>query len=296
MKSTKRKLLDAVFNWFGKTSHKRRQQLGHMLSVLSPLIMKRRAAIVRKNLALCFPDASPQQREQWQKQHFRVLAQSIIDRGLFWFGSPESILATIHMEGFEHIEQLLAEKRPILMLAPHFVPLDAAATRLSMSLKKAATIYTPQHDPEIDDIVREGRGRFNEIHLISRKEGVRGMLRHLKEGTPVYYLPDMDFGRKGSIFVPFFNIPAATLPTTAQIAKSWHAAVVPIVSRWDPATGHYHVQVLPALEDFPGEQSIEAATTRINHLLEQWILQEPSQYYWVHRRFKTRPEGEEKIY
>lgn len=296
MKSFKRKFLDAVFSWFGNTSHKTRQRLGHALSLIAPLLMKRRINIVRRNLELCFPEASIKQRHQWQKEHLRCLAQSIIDRGLFWFGSPQTINDTIHLQGFENIEKLLAENRPILMLAPHFVALDAAATSLSMSLKKAATIYTPQHDPEIDDIVRQGRGRFNEIHLISRKEGVRGMLRHLKEGTPVYYLPDMDFGRKGSIFVPFFNIPAATLPTTAQIAKSWQAAVVPIVSRWDPATGHYHINVLPALENFPGEQDIEQATTRINQLLEQWILAEPSQYYWVHRRFKTRPAEEEKLY
>src|SRR5690606_11375040 len=104
------------------------------------------------------------------------------------------------------------------------------------------------------------RGRFNTVHLVSRHDGVRGMIRYLRAGVPTYYLPDMDFGRKGSIYVPFFGVAASTLPTTAQIARARDAAVVPIVSRLDLETGKYHVSVLPPLEDFPGDADNEAAT------------------------------------
>src|SRR5690606_31831009 len=112
-----------------------------------------------------------------------------------------------------------------------------------------------------------------------------------------YYLPDMDFGRDGAVFVPFFGIQAATLLATAQIARTWDAAVVPVISRLNESTGQYHVDVLPPLQDFPGSQSNEEATARLNHLIEQWVRHDPAQYYWVHRRFKTRPDPDEpKLY
>src|SRR3546814_15929831 len=96
-------------------------------------------------------------------------------------------------------------------------------------LQEPATMYTEQSDPDVDRLVREGRARFNQVHLISRRDGVRGLIRHLRRGIPVYYLPDMDFGRKGAIFIPFFGIPASTLTTTAQIAGAWHAAVAHVL-------------------------------------------------------------------
>src|SRR5690606_20493031 len=122
------------------------------------------------------------------------------------------------------------------------------------------------------------------------------LIRHLRNRVPTYYLPDMDFGTTGAAFLPFFGVPAATLLATAQIAKSVDAAVVPIVSRLDLATGKHHVQVLPPLAAFPGDATPEAATARLNRLIEDWVRQDPPQYYWVHRRFKTRPEGEARIY
>ena len=157
-------------------------------------------------------------------------------------------------------------------------------------------MYTRQSDADVDTMVREGRGRFNTVHLVSRHDGVRGLMRHLRNGIPVYYLPDMDFGPAGAAFLPFFNVPAATLLTTAQIAKTWDAAVVPIISRLNAETGRYHVDVLPPLDAFPGEQSPEDATARLNRLIESWVRTDPPQYYWVHRRFKTRPEGQARFY
>jgi KDO2-lipid IV(A) lauroyltransferase len=258
--------------------------------------MRSRAHIVRTNLALCFPERSPQDREIWLHRHFYLLAQSVVDRGLFWFGQPSTILNTIPISGLEHLDQLLKAKRKIILLAPHFIGLDAAATRLTMFLHESATMYTRQSDPDVDRLVREGRGRFNQVHLVSRHDGVRGLIRHLRNGIPVYYLPDMDFGITGAAFLPFFNVPAATLLTTAQIAKAWDAAVVPIISQLDSETGQYKVSVLPPLQDFPGEQTPQDATARLNRLIEDWVRSDPPQYYWVHRRFKTRPEGQERFY
>ncbi len=296
MRLDKQKFLTSIFSYFGRCSDATRLRWGRVLGWLSARLLRSRAHIVRTNLALCFPGLDEPQRQAMLARHFRLLAQSMIDRGLIWFGSPERILETIRINGLDHLDALLKAKRRIILLAPHFIGLDAAATRLTLFLKESATLYTPQSNADVDTIVREGRGRFNTVHLISRRDGVRGLIRQLRAGVPVYYLPDMDFGLDGAAFVPFFGIQAATLLTTAQIAKNWDAAVVPIVSRLNAETGQYQVDVLPALEDFPGDQTLEEATARINGLIESWIRPDPAQYYWVHRRFKTRPEGEPRPY
>jgi len=270
--------------------------LGSVCAFLMRRLMKRRRFIVSTNLALCFPNESEARREQWLKEHFRALAQTMIDRAVLWYGSEDKIRRMVHLSGYEHIQNSIDSDRATLMFAPHFVGLDAAASILSMQLVKSATMYTPASDPQVDAIMLKGRGRFNQVTQISRKEGIRGLIRQLRQGTPVYYLPDMDFGREGALFVPFFGVPAATLPATAQIARAWKADVIPIVTRWDHKTGHYHTQVLPAFADFPGEMDLEQATRFCNQQLEEWVRADPPQYYWVHRRFKTRPVGEKKIY
>lgn len=296
MKLNKIRLLSAVFSYFGRCSTASRLRWGRILGWLAPRILKSRAHIVRTNLALCFPQHTKEQREAWLQHHFQLLAQSVVDRGLLWFGKRERIEDTISIAGLEHLQALLDAKQRIILLAPHFIGLDAAATRVTMYLKETATLYTPQSDPDVELLMRNGRTRFNTAYLISRRDGVRGMIRHLRNGVPVYYLPDMDWGTEGAAFVPFFGVPAATLLATAQIAKSWNAAVVPVVSRLDIETGHYHVDVLPPIADFPGEQSLEDATARLNTLIESWLEPDPAQYYWVHRRFKTRPPGQARPY
>jgi len=288
--------LTRLFTWFGTCSTPTRLRIGAAMAWLTLNLARSRVHIVRTNIALCFPQESPAQREQWVRAHIRALSQSFVDRGVLWFGSEQAIENMVHIEGLERIQSRVRAGTPTVLLAPHFVGLDAAASALTRFVVKSATLYTPQSDPAVDEIVRRGRARFNDTRLVSRKDGVRGLIRHLRDGCPIYYLPDMDFGRQGSVFVPFFGIAAATLPTTAMIAQKWHADVLPITERWEPATGRYFVTVHEAIENFPGTDSLEEATARQNRMLEDWIRPDPSQYYWVHRRFKTRPEGEAKLY
>jgi KDO2-lipid IV(A) lauroyltransferase len=296
MSALKHRALVALFSWFGRVRPETRLRAGAVLTWLTMAFAKRRQRIVRINLELCFPEESAETRERWLREHFRALCQSLVDRGVLWYGSREAIEAMVTVSGHEEFLRLGREKQPLILLAPHFIGLDVAATRLTMESPTGATMYTPQSDADVDAIVRAGRTRFNEVHLVSRREGIRGLIRHLREARPVYYLPDMDFGREGAIFVPFFGVQAATIPATAQIARKWNTPVIPVIEFWNPQTGRYHVEVLPALQDFPGADSLEEATARLNRELEQWVRRCPSQYYWVHRRFKTRPLGEKKFY
>ncbi|CAM5207524.1 KDO2-lipid IV(A) lauroyltransferase OS=Castellaniella defragrans OX=75697 GN=HNR28_000138 PE=4 SV=1 [Castellaniella defragrans] len=292
----KKRLLQAILGYFGRCPTRTRLRWGRILGWLTPRLLRSRAHVVQVNLDRCFPDLAPEARAALAQSHFRLLAQSFVDRGLCWFGSRERILQTVELHGEQLLQDLQDQGRPILMFAPHFIALDAAATRLTLFLKESATLYTRQSDADVDEIVRLGRGRFNQVHLVSRHDGVRGLIRHLRKGIPVYYLPDMDFGRQGSAFIPFFGVPASTLLSAAQIAKAWGAVVVPVISRLDLETGRYRVDIGPAVEDFPGEDAPEAATARLNALIEREVRRDPAQYYWVHRRFKTRPEGEPGFY
>ncbi|MGB6156496.1 lysophospholipid acyltransferase family protein [Castellaniella sp.] len=292
----KKPLLRAVLGYFGRCPDRTRLRWGRVLGWLVPRLLRSRAHIVRVNLARCFPHLTPAERTRIEKRHFHLLAQSFIDRGLCWFGSEQRILDTIELQGEHHLQALLDQGRPVLMFAPHFVALDATATRLQLFLKEAASMYTRQSDADVDEIVRQGRTRFSKVYLVGRHEGVRGLIRLLRKGVPVYYLPDMDFGRKGAAFVPFFGIPTATLLSASQIALNWDAAVIPVISHLDLETGRYQAWIQPPLQDFPGNDSPEEATARLNRLIEAQILKDPAQYYWVHRRFKTRPEGEAGFY
>ena len=290
-------LLNSLFRYFGRSSFSVRKRWATGLGWLAARLLRSRVHIVRTNLALAFPELSDSERKTLLHRHFHLLAQSVVDRGLLWFGPASTVMNTTPIRGLEHIDDLLAKERRIILLAPHFIGLDAAATRLTLFLRESATMYTPQSDDSVDAMIRTGRSRFNTVHLVSRKDGIRDLLRFLRRGVPVYYLPDMDFGRSGATFVPFFGVPAATLLATAQIARTWDACIVPIISRLNEETGQYHIEVLPALEDFPGNQNNEEATARLNLLIEEWVRTDPAQYYWVHRRFKTRPNPDDpKLY
>lgn len=271
--------------------------LGRLIGAIAPWVAPRRAHIVRCNLALCFPEKSIEDRQRMLHLHFRALAQSFVDRGLLWFGTIEQIKSLVTLSGLEKARRYTDQKRPLMLLAPHFVSLDAAATRLTLEGPQGATMYTPQKDPDVDALVRLGRGRFHQVHLLSRTDGVRALIRLMRQGLPTYYLPDMDFGVKGAVFVPFFGVPTATQTATAQIARQFKLAVLPIFSSWDPKTGRYHVTIGDELTELVrADSDVTVATARLNELLEGWIREHPSQYYWVHRRFKTRPDGEPSPY
>jgi KDO2-lipid IV(A) lauroyltransferase len=182
----------------------------------------------------------------------------------------------------------------MILFAPHFYGLDAAATALTMhTARPSTTIYTTQRDPQVDAWIREGRQRFGNVETLNRVDGIKPILSGLRKGGLLYLLPDMDFGRDQTVFVPFYGVQASTVPSLSRFARLGRAKVVPVVSRL--VAGGYEIEVLPAWQDFPSDD-VMADTTLMNLRLQGYIDAMPSQYYWVHRRFKTRPEGEPPVY
>ena len=253
-----------------------------------------RRKVALTNLRLCFPELSEAERRALARRNFTLIGRSMLERGLAWWASPERLRATVRIEGLAHLQRLRAEGRPVLLLAPHFLGLDMAGTRLTLE-GDFVSVYSPQKDKVFDHWLHHGRSRFNDQLLLSRHDGVRATVKAMKSGRPFYYLPDLDYGRKESIFVPFFGVQAATITGLPRLARLAGAAVVPCITRILPGGQGYVLELGAPWADYPSDD-VEADTLRMNAWLEGVVRTMPEQYYWVHRRFKTRPEGEPRIY
>jgi len=260
--------------------------LGRLLFVLA----RTRRDITLINLRLCFPEKTERERKSLARAHFVAFSRAVLDRTLGWWASRERLERTVRVTGSEHLSY--SDDRPLIILCPHFVGLDAGATRLSM-IGKACSVYSNQSNPVFNKLLYDGRMRFNEVLLLSRQEGMRRIVKALKDGYPLFYLPDQDFGRKESIFVPFFGVQAATIPTLSRLVRLTGARVVPCIVR--QVRDGYEAEVMPPWENYPGE-SIEADTAFVNRFIETQVLRMPEQYFWVHKRFKTRPPGQQGYY
>lgn len=254
-----------------------------------------RRHVVDTNLALCFPEKTAAERRRIARETFVFVAQSWLDRSWLWHAPEAVVRRRLRVVGAApEIEEMAHGSAPMILFAPHFYGLDAAATGLTMhTARPSTTIYTTQRDPLIDDWIREGRKRFGNVITLNRSEGIKPIVAGLRKGGLLYLLPDMDFGREQTVFVPFYGVQASTIPSLSRFARLGKAKVVPIVSRLTP-TG-YDIEVLPAWQDFPSDDVV-TDTALMNQRLQGYIDAMPSQYYWVHRRFKTRPEGEPPVY
>ena len=252
----------------------------------------KRRHVILTNLRLCFPELSEDERIRLARSVYVRLARAAIDHGTLWTGTKEEVQALVKFEGLEHL--LNRENRPIIVVSPHFAGLDAAGIALNTYVR-GVSLYQKQSNPVWDKALLEGRLRFSNPVLIAKTgdNDLRTVMKHIREGLPFYYLPDMDHGARNSIFVPFFGVKAATIPMVSRLARVMRAKVV-----WCIATmteDGYRVEISAPLENFPTKDP-EADTMRLNKELEAYIRRHPDQYLWVHRRFKTRPEGEPSVY
>ena len=250
-----------------------------------------RRHVVLQNLRVCFPNKTREEHVEIAKQAFVYFAQAWLDRSWLWHRSPSCIHSRVRFTGA--VEELQADV-PTVIFAPHFVGLDVGWTLLTLTITKPfTTIFTPQSNPVAGAWMSKGRQRFGQVQLLQREDGVKTIVTALRNKAWLYLLPDMNFGPEESIFVPFFGEPAATVPSLSRFAKLGRARVLPVVTRMT-ASG-YEVEVLPAWTDFPTDD-VQADTALMNQRLETYIQQIPAQYFWVHKRFKTRPEGALPIY
>jgi KDO2-lipid IV(A) lauroyltransferase len=265
--------------------------LGWALGQLLDVFAVSRRRIVLTNLRLCFPQWPERRRRALARRNVVRFAQAFVDRVWLWHASAEVARRRLRLTGA--IDDLT---RPgaVVIFAPHFYGMDAGGSAIMTRVQRAASIlYATQHNAALDAWMLAGRARFGDVTPIARSAGPKPVLRSLREGRMLYLLPDMDLGRRDSVFVPFFGVNAATVPSLSRFARLGHARVVPVVTRM--TRQGYEARVHPAWADFPSADPV-ADAARMNRELQGYVLEMPEQYYWVHKRFKTRPPGEPSLY
>ncbi|SKC50470.1 Lauroyl/myristoyl acyltransferase [Paraburkholderia hospita] len=268
-------------------------RLGDGLGWLLYQIPSRRRRIVHINLKLCFPEWSDERREEVAQKHFRHAIRSYLERSMQWFGSAKKLEKLIQVDS--EIDLTDPDLPPTLLLGFHFVGIEAGSIFLNYSLKRTCgSLYQPMSNPQLEEVAKTQRGRFD-AEMASRADSARIVLRWLRERKPVMLGADMDYGMRNSTFVPFFGVPTCTLTAVGRLAKVGRAQVVPFIGEVLPNYKGYRLKVFKPWDNYPtGDDDADAR--RMNEFLEEQIPRIPEQYYWVHKRFKTRPPGDPSFY
>ena len=256
------------------------------------MMLKTRRHIALTNLRLCMPELSDAERVALARQHFQAYSRSVWERAILWWAPPGRLRRLIRVEPGVPLEAIASG--PVILLCPHFVSLDVAGVAVMLE-SSLCSIYVQQKNRAFDDVLRRGRSRFRPVQLFSRQQGVKPIMRALREGLPYFMLPDMDFGDKDAPFVPFFGVPAATLTAPGRIAAAAGARVIPVVATYLPNYQGWSVRFYPAFANYPGDDMVDAAR-RMNAFIEARVREAPAEYFWTHKRFKTRPAGEVSPY
>lgn len=284
----------AGFMWLlGKAPRGLGMALSRPLGWLMARLMKGRRRIARRNVERCFPELNESRREVLIDSCFRALGRMPFEIAWSWSASVKRLRRMTRCEGLPAVLDAYQGQRGVLLITAHLTCLEIGARRAALELPRAGAIYRPLRSPVLEWYQNRSRRKYAEV-LISKRD-LRSAIRYLKGGGMLWYAPDQDFGPRQSLFVPFFGIPTATLTATARLVELTGCRVVPMFPRYDEASGQYVVQFHPALENFPSGDSV-ADLTRINALLEEQVRMAPEQYWWIHRRFKTRPDGEPPFY
>ena len=263
-------------------------RLGCGMGRLAMRLMKRRVRIAHRNLELCFPQMPEQERQEMVKKNFESVGMGLMETGMAWFWPDSRINRWVDVTGMDNTKMHVAESKGILLIGVHFLTLELGARVFGMHIPGIG-VYRPNDNPLLDWLQTWGRLRSNKT-MIDRKD-LKGMVRALKSGDVVWYAPDHDYGPRSSVFVPFFAVEqTATTTGTWMLAKMSKACLVPFVPRRKPDGKGYELIMLEG-ETTPPLETAEETAAWMNKVVERCILMAPEQYMWLHRRFKTRPDG-----
>jgi Kdo2-lipid IVA lauroyltransferase/acyltransferase len=264
---------------------------GRLLGDLFYYIALSRRRIAETNIALCFPNLSDSERKTLVRKIMHSTGKSIAESAVALWGPQRQLEQRYTISGLENIDEARKQGRGVLLVGCHFTTLDAAARILAMHVKYDM-LYRKDPNPLLAYQLIRARESFAGSAIV--RSDTRQLIKNLRQGNIVWYAPDQDFGAKHSVFAPFFGVSAATVTGTARIAHLGKALVLPFAHYRDE-NNVYHLIISAPVEGYPSGDDI-ADATRINHLIETAIAKQPDQYLWVHRRFKTRPEGEASFY
>jgi len=254
-------------------------------------IRDRRRLVIEKNIAGCFPNLHAKEQQALIKANYRETGIMATQTLKTFLGVSERVFEDAPIEGTEHLEACLQNKQGVLLVSAHFTSLDVGGKAICKRYPVAG-VYRPHKNPVMEYVVSRARLRYAK-NMFARDE-LRGIVRHLKSAGIVWYAPDQDYRRGSSIFSPFFNIPASTITATHQLARMTRCAVMFYAVKRNHEKPYYKLKLSPPVTPFPTE--MQADTDRINAGIQAMVEAAPSQYLWLHKRFKTRPEGVEDFY
>ncbi|MES2263629.1 MAG: lipid A biosynthesis acyltransferase [Pseudomonadota bacterium] len=269
-------------------------RFGALIGSILFVLLRSRRDIALINLRLCLPELTEAERVVLARRHFQSYSRAVWERGILWWASEARLRRLIRVVPGGAVPVAAMTEKPTILLCPHFVCLDVAGASIAMETS-ASSMYVQQKNAVFDQVLRQGRARFKPVKLFTRQDGIKPILRALRDKLPYFMLPDMDFGEKDAEFVPFFGIEAATLTAVARIAATTGAQVMPVISTFLPDYQGWQVKFYPAWDDYPGPDMAQA-TRRMNAFIEERVREAPAEYFWTHKRFKTRPNGEPSFY
>jgi KDO2-lipid IV(A) lauroyltransferase len=276
----------------GQLPFRARLMWGRWLGRLMYMFARRRRHVAEINLRMCFPDMPAKERESLMRRMFEENAIGVFETAYAYFGDMDEVLKRTRYEGLEALQAAMARGQGVLLLGAHYAVLDLGGILLSPHCD-VVTMYRANDNPVLNAFIKARRARFTKANY--ERSQLRPVLRHLKQGDVVWYAPDQDYGRKVSVFAPFFGITAATITTTAKLAGFNDSAVFFLGYHRNRDDRGYTVRLVPLDERYPTGDDVQDATI-VNAGLETMIMIDPAQYMWVHRRFKTRPDGEKRPY
>jgi KDO2-lipid IV(A) lauroyltransferase len=267
--------------------------LGQGLGRLTCLFPTPRKQVARVNLGVCLVETPAPERERILRAHFGWLGVAALAQGVGWGISRRRLERLVRVRNRELIDRRLAEGQPVIVLVPHFVGLELGGAAFTGLVHSGVYMYQRIRNPVLDWRVRKARRQYGSVS-VERSDDLRGLIREIKRGNPFFYLPDQDGGRRG-IFAPFCGVPASTVPMLGRFAAMTGAEVIPTFARFLPWGRGLELIFDPPLTPFPSGRP-DADTATMNRVIEARIHTMPEQYFWVHRRFKTRPPGEPPLY
>ncbi len=268
--------------------------LGMGLGRLVGRLARHRRCIVLRNLEICFPQATPRERARIAGQHFGYLGVAALTQGLVWGASRRRLRRIVRIRHGERFTDLRAQGCNMIVLMPHFVGLELGGAAFTALVHPGMYMYQRVRNPVLDAQMQRSRQRFGAL-AVERQDDLRSLIRKIRQGIPFFYLPDQNAGRGDGIFVPFCGLPASTFPMLGRFARLGRAVVLPACARYRPWGLGLDLIFDPPWTQFPSGDPV-ADTAYMNQQIEARMRTMPAQYFWVHRRFKTRPLGEPPRY